>query len=66
MSAGGGHPGEVIKFEVLTVGANAVLLQLSAEDAQYFIDKVGKHGIADFRFNSGGEHHDGPEGAASA
>lgn len=61
MSAGGGHPGEVIKFEVLAANYNTVLLKMSHEDVQYFVDKVGKHGIGDFRFGDGSEHHSGPE-----
>lgn len=61
MSVGGGHPGEVVKFKVLTVAIKSVLLEIGAEDVKYFADKVGKHGIADFRFGNGGQHPSGSE-----
>lgn len=53
----GGHPGEVIKFKVLTVAIKSVLLEISTEDVKYFADKVGKDGIGDFRFSNDSEHH---------
>ena len=64
MSVGGGHPGEVVKFKVLSAGFNSVLLGISKEDSAYFADKVDKDGIADFRF-PGDEPDSGPKAASA-
>jgi hypothetical protein len=64
MGAGGGHPGEVIKVKVVSIGSSAIVLEMAHEDTLYF--KVGKSYVANFRPADGGEHQSGPDKAASA